>query len=359
MDTKSIGQLPRLSPPTPIQVQVRKGHGALNDVVMIDGVPEAYGLLDDAAVGAFVETICNRGDGFGGADGVYFVDRSRHLPVATYYNSDGSAAEYCGNGLRCVGRYLLEATDEVQARVSSGGTSFEVSKLPLSDDGMHNVSVRALDGLEIRTGAAQLNIGGVDLSFTLVLAPNPHLVAVVEPYRDGLVVDDLLVKVAEAVRKEPGFEAGVNVSLAIRNPLEDDWNWVIRTDERGAGLTPSCASGAVAAAAALVTLGYEELGRELYIRNVGGPIVVRIDERDGVLFPTHSGNATWVFDAAASVIDPLSRNITIGDLEKFEDELISAESLYWENANYLRRVGVEARGEELQARATPSSTATV
>ena len=359
MDTKSIGQLPRLSPPTPFQVQVRKGHGALNDVVMIDGVPKAYGLLDDAAVGAFVETICNRGDGFGGADGVYFVDRSRQLPVATYYNSDGSAAEYCGNGLRCVGRYLLEATDEVQARVSSGGTSFEVSKLPLSDDGMHNVSVRALDGLEIRTGAAQLNIDGVDLSFTLVLAPNPHLVAVVEPYSDGLAFDDLLVKVAEAVRREAGFEAGVNVSLAIRVPLKDDWNWVIRTDERGAGLTPSCASGAVAAAATLVALDYEQLGSELFIRNVGGPIVVRIDERDGILFPTHSGNATWVFDTTVSFADPLDRNISFGNLKRFEDELMSAESLYWENADYLHRVGVEARAEEFQARATPNSTIAV
>ena len=354
MDTKNIGQLPRLSPPIPIPV--RKGHGALNDVVMIDGTPEAYGLLDDVAVGAFVETICDRADGFGGADGVYFVDRSPDLPIATYYNSDGSAAEYCGNGLRCVGRYLLEATGEEQATVSSGGTTFEVSRFPVPNDGMHNVSVSALDGLEIRTDAAQLSIDGIGFDFTLVLAPNPHLVAVVEPYSDGLAVDDLLLKVAKAVRRQSGFEAGVNVSLAIRNPLGDNWNWVIRTDERGAGLTPSCASGAVAAAATLVTLGHEELGKELFIRNIGGPIAVRIDERDGVLFPMHSGNATWVFDTTVSFVDPLDRDISFGDLERFEDELMSAESLYWENANYLRAVGVEPQEEEFQARANPSTT---
>ncbi len=329
-------------------ILVRKGHGALNDVVLVDGAPESHGLHTREETGAFVRTVCDRNVGFGGADGAYFIDRSGVLPIARYFNSDGSEAEYCGNGMRCVGRFLLEATGQSQATVVSGGTRFEVSELPLSDGGMRNVEVRAIDGLKIERDAVHLSIDGAELVFTLVLAPNPHLVAVVDSYSD-----DLLERAAEAVGREPGFEAGINVSFAIQEPLPGDWNWVVRTYERGAGLTTSCASGAVASAATLVVLGYAQPGEELYIRNEGGPIVVRLDSLDGQLFPTQSGNATWVFDTTVSFSSPLDSSFAYGPLAGFEDEYMSTEALYWDNANHLRRVGVQTDAGALGARANP------
>lgn len=343
---------------SPTHIHVRKAHGALNDVVVIDGAPEAHGFYNHEAVSAFVQALSDRANSLGGADGVYFVDRSSELPIAKYYNSDGTAAEYCGNGLRCVGRYLLEATGEKQATVISGGTTFEVSRLPTADHGTHNISVRALDGLAVKSNAAQLSIDRVDLNFTLVLAPNPHLVAVVGLPEARLGVDDLLLTAAQKVRRQPSFAAGVNVSLAVCHSHGDTPSWIIRTDERGVGLTSSCASGAVAAVATLVTLGYEQLDREVIMRNVGGPIAVCVEERDGALFPTQSGNATWVLDSTVSVANPSVANsptchLTFGNFTTFDDELSSAKSLYWNNASYLREVGVEVKEEEFQARANP------
>ena len=85
--------------------EILNAHGSQNDIFVTALTPGDFATASDLR--AFVRNLCDRRGPFGG-DGVYFYDAGRPVPEAWFFNPDGSAAEFCGNGMRCLGRVILE-----------------------------------------------------------------------------------------------------------------------------------------------------------------------------------------------------------------------------------------------------------
>lgn len=224
-----------------------KMEGLGNDFVVVAG-PRRVSPAEVAA-------LCDRRRGVG-ADGMLVISGEGERVGMTYFNADGSAAEMCGNGLRCVARLAVD--------LGMVGSSEFVVETPA---GPRRVRVRA-SGITAELGPARVGpsrrIG--DRVFHLVSVGNPHAVTWVdEP--DAVA----LAATAEALQGE--FESGVNVEV-VR--VESPGRVSMRVWERGVGETAACGSGAVAAAAAGVAQGLTRSEVEVNLR--GGAAAVRIDE---------------------------------------------------------------------------------
>src|ERR1700760_2829559 len=205
---------------------------------------------------AFVRRLCDRAGPFGG-DGIYFYDAGPRVPEAWFFNPDGSSAEFCGNGMRCLGRVVLDQ--------------------------------RGADAAVIRSGQAEYTVrrGAVTI-------PNPHLIALVDKY-----VESDLIAMGERVAARPDvFPAGANLSVLL--PLEPAEVFV-RTFERGAGLTASCGSGMAAARAVYSRVTPVDPRRRVTVRNAGGMATVSLTVRGESWHPVLEGNATFVYRAE---VDP-------------------------------------------------------
>lgn len=280
------------------RLSIIKAHGCHNDLFLVDASPASLGVAA-RRLPSFVRALCDR-NGIFGADGIYFIDRSSRPADAEYFNSDGSPSEYCGNGLRCVGRFLLELEAAAETEVTSRGVLFNVSSRPAAD-GVHNIEIRA--SLPVMFGTIDSVISELDanLRFTIAAAPNPHLIAIVDTYDETR-----LERIGKAADRLPAFPNGVNTSFAMCKPSGDRGVFV-RTYERRIGFTASCASGAVAAAATLVQLKLARASHMIRIWTLGGSLAVTIDRRADGLYPTQSGNATYVYRVEVDPREVLAR----------------------------------------------------
>ena len=196
---------------------------------------------------AFVRHLCDRAGPFGG-DGVYFYDAAPAVPEAWFFNPDGSSAEFCGNGMRCLGRVVLDLRGADAAVVRSGSRTYTVRRgattLRASARSASSTrrststprTPRRRGGGPQSGGEARLPELDPALAFTAVTIPNPHLVAVIDKY----VESDLVAMGERVAARRDVFPAGANLSVLL--PLAPAEVFV-RTFERGAGLTASCGSG--------------------------------------------------------------------------------------------------------------------
>lgn len=198
-----------------------KMQGLGNDFVVLDGPME----LDHATV----QRLCDRRYGIG-ADGVLVVTPGDPI-VMGYWNADGSAAEMCGNGLRCVARYAVD-------RGLVSAKAFVVA----TPSGQRAVIVGDED-VTVELGSIRLE-GEVEIegrSYQLVDVGNPHAVTVVE---DPAQAD--VEGIGPGVETHPRFPEGTNVEFVAVTPDGVD----VRIWERGVGETLACGTGMAAAVAA-------------------------------------------------------------------------------------------------------------
>ena len=223
-----------------------KMEGLGNDFVVVTG-PCSLSTPQIAA-------LCDRRRGIG-ADGLLVISNSEERITMIYFNADGSAAEMCGNGLRCVARL---ATD--LGMVS--GPQFVV-ETPVGPRSVRVSGAEVTAELGPATPGEHRRIG--DRFFQLVSVGNPHAVT---------WVNDLervpLETTAEALQEE--FEDGVNVEMAV---VDSPRRISMRVWERGVGETAACGTGAVAAAAAGLAQGLTS--NEVEVRLTGGPARVRLE----------------------------------------------------------------------------------
>ncbi len=247
------------------RVAVTKMHGARNDFIVLDARQLAVDNLP-----ALARRLCDRHTGIG-ADGLLVVGPSSRANASMrVVNADGSEAEMCGNGVRCVARYLDErgeggdATIEtlagfIQTAVVDRGEIYRVRV----DMGVPRVEERSLpleDALAVDTG-------------------NPHAVL----FRASL--DDLdLLSLGEQLQQSPLFPGGTNVHIAV---VENAHELRVRHYERGAGLTMACGTGAVACVAA----GMLRYG-------IASPVTVHVPGGDLLIEINGSGRAFMTGPAA-------------------------------------------------------------
>ncbi|TDC27645.1 diaminopimelate epimerase [Micromonospora sp. 15K316] len=269
-------------------MEFTKGHGTGNDFVIL---PDPDGALD--LTPGLVAALCDRRRGIG-ADGVLRVVRAAKHPEGAalageaewfmdYWNSDGSAAEMCGNGARVFVRYLVDTglavlSDEglpvatragvVRARVDGDVIAVEMRRPRLYD-----------------TSTATL--GGLTLAGTAVDVGNPHLVCALPAGLDLPALD-----LTRAPEFDPVvFPAGVNVEFtAPGGPVDGtDGHVLMRVYERGSAETLSCGTGTCAVAAVALRDAHRDTG------------VVAVDVPGGRLTVTVTPDSCWLAGPAVLV----------------------------------------------------------
>jgi diaminopimelate epimerase len=294
-----------------------KTHGSLNEIFAVAARPAEWG--SGSSLREFVRVVCDRGSWTGGSDGIYLYDARPGRAVAWFFNPDGSSAEFCGNGMRGLGRLILDLRGTGAEVIASGGRDYAVRRAPSTPEGVRQVL------LEL----PQLRFPGPPPApfedFTAVTVPNPHVVALVTEYSEPDLIE-------AGKRASEVFPDGANVSFLL--PLLPDEVFV-RTFERGAGLTPSCGSGVVASRAVYSRVTGLDPGQRLIVRNAGGVAAASILVRDGDWFPALEGNATVVYHAE---VDPSGRQL--GPIEYAAEENAAYASLDEQNTAYLKSNGV-------------------
>jgi diaminopimelate epimerase len=213
-----------------------KMSGSGNDFIIIDN---RRGIMDHEAMPAFVVQACRRRMSVG-ADGVFFIESSDRVDFKWhFFNADGSRAEMCGNGARCVARFA------VLNGIAQTGMAFE------TDAGIIRATVEG-DRVRIRmtdpgdlVPKAVLAVNDRDLEYGAVNTGVPHVVIEV-PRVDTVDV----VAMGRSIRNHARFApAGTNVNFVASM---DDGRFAIRTYERGVeDETLACGTGNAAAAIVL------------------------------------------------------------------------------------------------------------
>jgi len=271
-----------------VKLRFTKMHGAGNDFVVVDCRERPLGLNTDqiAAVG-------DRHFGVG-FDQLLTIEPSRDPSCAfryAIYNTDGSIALQCGNGVRCVAAWLQRA-----GGLGVGLTRLESPSGPVGVEILADGRVRAEMGVPRFTPALipfaaqqeadfyQLNIGGSEVELGAVSMGNPH--AVVEVIDVATAPLDSL---GAALSTNAHFPQGCNAGFA---QVVDRAHVRLRVWERGAGATLACGSGACAAVAVLRRRG--KLDADVRVALPGGELEIHWDGAGQPLWMT--GPAQFVFE---------------------------------------------------------------
>jgi len=264
-----------------------KYEGLGNDFVVVDEREAAQ--REPALPLSARRAICALHTGVG-ADGVLTVLPSR-IPGAVarmhITNADGSVPEMCGNGLRCVSLFLVDAGVVVRGQVHVVDTDAGPREVTVLDDGVRiEMGPPAFDVPRQfpPMRRAPLDVDGQRPLATAVSMGNPHLVLAMEP--DVAVA----TRIGPGLERDPRFPERINVELAAqRGPRAID----VVVWERGVGITRACGAGACAVAAAFVDAGLAPLDEEIEVRLPGGPLLVRVPRQGSIVM---KGPARLVFE---------------------------------------------------------------
>jgi len=268
-------------------VKFHKMHGLGNDFILLDLRQQNF-FIDEA----IARQLANRHTGIG-CDQILILRQphnEQHLAAFEIWNSDGSRAEQCGNGVRCLGHFLnineetpagqftltgtagvvkIECLDNTMIRVEMGTPVFDQKQVPVL--------------LEPVDGWYPLEIEGHHYSLGAVSMGNPHALMVV----DSIDTIDI-AGLGAAINLNPAFPEGCNMGFA---EIVDRRNIHLRVFERGAAETNACGSGACAAMSILrranmvdQTVNVTQRGGDLTISWTGG--------EDSVIM---AGPATYVY----------------------------------------------------------------
>ena len=273
-----------------------KMHGIGNDYVYVDCVRQK----PPADPAALARAVSDRHFGVG-SDGLILIGPSERADARMrMFNADGSESEMCGNGIRCVAKFVhdhgiatkphlkietgrgvlaldLEVTDgkAVRVRVNMGEPILESAKIPTTLPGDPPVN-------------AALTAGELGFAATCVSMGNPH--AVVYVGDDFFRTDsrDLVAKIGPKIEHHEAFPRRVNAHFVkVHSPSEV----TMRTWERGSGITLACGTGACAVCVAGVLTG--RTARKLLAHLPGGDLELEWSEADNCVHMT--GPATEVF----------------------------------------------------------------
>jgi diaminopimelate epimerase len=257
-----------------VPFEFAKYEGLGNDFVVVSGVE----MNAERA-----RAICDRHRGVG-ADGVLIIDDE---PSMVVWNADGSQAEMCGNGLRCVAWHQARVHSIQKATWNTGA-------------GPHRTIVHGDEDIEVLMAVpsflpkdvpfvgkdvlveASIEIEGSSWVVTAVGMGNPHALL----FDQG---DDRLT-LGLAIQAASLFPQGVNVGFAASM----DGGFTLDVLERGAGWTMACGTGACACGAAAVRSGRWERGHPMQVRLPGGALTITIHGDDEPA--SMRGPARHVFD---------------------------------------------------------------
>ena len=242
------------------------GHGTENDFVLLFD-PENQNELTQAQVAR----ICSRESGIG-SDGFIRIGKISNRWFMDYRNNDGSLAEMCGNGIRVMGRYLVDRGYQNEGIVPiETRDGIKYLNVPKGAD----ISVN-MGGLEVLANNIEVECNGMKWeSGYNVSVGNPHAVVFVED-----VIDAGDLKSAPLVNPRSEYPDGVNVEFV---EFMENGELKMRVHERGVGETRSCGTGICAVAMAATLKTGKKLPAKWVINPPGGRLEVEIDAHSNAI----------------------------------------------------------------------------
>lgn len=265
-----------------------KMHGAGNDFVFINAVDSSPVLSESLA-----RRLCDRRLGVG-ADQLLVMGRSKKADFRMdIFNADGGRVEMCGNGIRCLAKYVFDNKLSTKD-VFDIETPFGIIRPQIMAD--HPANDESTLWIKVDMGEAVLegkkNImlkGSAGFYATCVSMGNPHAVIFVDD------VDNFPVReYGPVIEKDPLFPKRTNVEFV---EVRDKSRIKMRVWERGTGETLACGTGACSATVASVLEG--KTGRLVKVGLAGGILEIFWDEKDNHVFMT--GPAVTVFKGEVEV----------------------------------------------------------
>ena len=295
-----------------MNLRFTKMEGCGNDYVYISGFDHA---IDPEKKPEIVRRLSDRHFGIGG-DGVIFINPSQ---IADFememWNADGTRGEMCGNGIRCVGKFVYDKgmTDQKEITVESFGkikyltlfTGEDGSDGPEADAGeSQDKEARAeVTSVRVNMGEPILEAGQIpvsagtspvvcapihteagDFEMTCVSMGNPHAVVYIDD-TDGLEIE----KVGPYFENHERFPNRTNTEFV---QILDKGHVKMRVWERGSGETLACGTGCCAVCVAGVLAGFTDPRLEVQV--LGGKLLIEWDPEDNLVWMT--GPATTVFE---------------------------------------------------------------
>lgn len=273
-----------------------KMHGCGNDYIYIDGAKEK---VDREEKSELVRSLSDRHFGIGG-DGVIFINPSAEADFEMeMYNADGSRAEMCGNGIRCVGKYVYDngLTDKKEISIISCG-KIKYLELIVEGEGRGEVvKARVNMGSPIlkpelvpvkaegeRVVDEPIEVNGAEYRMTCVSMGNPHAVV----FMDN-VADLKIEQIGPGFENHERFPNRTNTEFV---QVIDKKNVFMRVWERGTGETLACGTGCCATAVACILNGLTD--DEITVKLLGGELEIEWDRDKNLIFMT--GPAATVFN---------------------------------------------------------------
>ena len=285
-----------------------KMQGLGNDYVYVDCTKEELATPADIA-----RAVSDRHFGIG-SDGLILIKPSK---VADFYmemyNADGTRSAMCGNGIRCVGKYVHDfgLTDKLdvsietaagikylnlrvlggqvtEVRVNMGAPIFEPALVPTTLEPTKRIAPNGAADADEKTAVhvvldVPLEVDGNTYRVSCVSMGNPHVITYVD---DEKAVD--IEKIGPSFEHHKVFPERTNTEF-IR--VADRKNIYMRVWERGTGETLACGTGACASAVATMLNGLCD--RKVTVHLLGGDLIIEWDEKDNVVYMT--GPAVTVF----------------------------------------------------------------
>ncbi|ATH73544.1 diaminopimelate epimerase [Bacillus sp. FSL W7-1034] len=265
--------------------QFTKMHGLGNNYIYVNQMKEQ---LPEEQLSEIAIRVSSVYTGIG-SDGMILICPSDVAPVKMrIFNNDGSEGKNCGNGLRCVAKYvyehqivtdttfkietlsgLVEATVHVQdghvqlVTVDMGKPRFEKEAMPMLGEPASTTINEPLD------------FGTTTLNGTAVSMGNPHIVFYLEDIEQA-PLDSL----GPIIEKHDMFPEGVNVEF-VERVSETELHF--RVWERGSGITQACGTGACAAAVSTIVNGHAKKETDMTVHLAGGDLIIRWKDNDHVL----------------------------------------------------------------------------
>ena len=266
-------------------VKFEKYQGLGNDFIIVSerelidkGIPD---------YNEFAELVCDRHFGIG-ADGLLILKYVANMPFMFYYNSDGSQAPMCGNGIRCFAHYIknnkIEEKDTFTVKVVPGDLTIETHQ---EEDGefwakvnmdkpIFNVN-KIINSNKEELIKEKIVVNNQEVEISYIFMGTDHAV---------IFVDNLsnmnIPELGSAIENYTEiFPKKTNVNFAH---VKDRNNIEIITWERGAGLTLACGTGATATAVIANYLGMVD--NKVNVKVPGGMLVIDVDGKDSEAFMT-------------------------------------------------------------------------
>ena len=277
-----------------------KMQGCGNDYVYVDGAKEQIPQEKKAEL---VRRLSDRHFGIGG-DGVIFINPSEEADFEMeMYNMDGSRSEMCGNGIRCVAKFVYDKglTDKTNISIISGGT-VRYLELTVEDGKVSTVKVNMgapiLKAADIpvvsededgQVIAGKIEVDGEEYEMTCVSMGNPHAVVFMDDI-ENLEIEKIGPKFENHVR----FPRRTNtefVKVVSRDYVE------MRVWERGTGETLACGTGTCATVVACILNGLTD--DEVTVKLLGGNLKIKWDREANLVYMT--GSAVTVFEGEIEI----------------------------------------------------------